>query len=319
MLLLNSSVKHLVSEGQAYHMKRIGRFSLFILYFLLLLLICTGCEESTTSNPTSIIESGGSAEEIKPANFIQFLDQCTVAAKVRIIESNPFSTDGKVYQFKCEVLEDYFGNIDYDGVEPGFIYVYDQTTMEPEEIRYMFLDARELLFYPHLPYAQIGSDFRVRIEDNRLVFTFPTCTYGLSESDDLDAIIRNYAENTDLTEKLITYFPQIGSYEDMASIATDVWLIEVKQYSPHEVNLYCGTINFEIIEVLRGEYDLTEEGSQFYKSIISSELSFEPGERYILMLGKYPYYEQTTTIISEHYAFLYEHEPMFDVFMAQFK
>ena len=83
-----------------------------------------------------------------------YLEECEAAVKVEIVEienKNEFSV-----RYICRVDEDYFGNVNYYGMEETHISVYDsKMNYSVGDEAYMFLTAENIKGYKHIAYLQL--------------------------------------------------------------------------------------------------------------------------------------------------------------------
>lgn len=274
---------------------------------------------SASYNPNAITESSNSAvyHEL-PEDFHSLLDQCNIAVKAQIVGYDEFIFGA--YRYKCKVIDDYFANVDYMGGEDGCIYIYETWGgMRENEVRFFFLDGKQLVNYPHIAYYAIEYRFSPKLEDGKLENWFwDEINMGLAQEDDIEELICNYVAENDITEKKIDYLPKIDSYEDMVALATDVWVIKIQDWNPTEGNTYCGLLNYKIEEVLFGDYSFKEESDKYFQELVSNELVFEEGKQYIMLRGINPRYG-THSIISKDYCFVSEQDSLFVELVEKFQ
>ena len=133
-----------------------------------------------------------------------YLEECEAAVKVEVTEvteKNLFN----VY-YTCRVVEDYFKNLNYYGMEDGYINVYDSDiNYEVGDVAYMFLTGEMLKGYKHICYLQlsdVAGYIDTKIVKGKIVPVIEIYSavsennvYGLEKRQDIEREIINYAKD----------------------------------------------------------------------------------------------------------------------------
>ena len=130
--------------------------------FLMILLISMliGCSGHTSNNPEAITLSGNynlsnatSTEDgVEERNIDYVLDHCKAAVLAEIVSCEEYYAEEREYT--CRIIHDYFGNINYEGMESGYITVLeDEGVYKAGDTAFLFLN---YLASPYFPYIHIS-------------------------------------------------------------------------------------------------------------------------------------------------------------------
>lgn len=310
----------------------------FISVLLLAALVLSLCACSTKDAQDSIsyndnsefslsdgdMENAGKAEKVNVKTPIECLDACYAAARVEIADLeiiNQFS-----YRYVCKVIEDYFGNLDYRGMDEGYISLYcSHRSYETGDTAHLFLRASEDIVYPHVLYFSLPSTLGftdTKDSENGFVQVGNYTIYngveplegndifGIPASADLDSIIREYVKEhpKDTLEGL---FPDIQSYEDMEELATEIWLIKpTYTYDDPNVHYIKGMV-CEILAVYRTGGNV--EAGNHAREMIAQTMEIDTGSRYLYFKGLHG---SSTNQLSEEFCLLREGDPEFENILA---
>lgn len=133
-----------------------------------------------------------------------YLEECEAAVKVEVTEV----TEKNIFNvyYTCRIVEDYFENLNYYGMEDGYINVYDsEINYEVGDVAYMFLTGEELKGYKHICYLQlpaVAGYIDTKIVKGKIVPVVEIYSavseknvYGLEKRQDLETEIINYAKD----------------------------------------------------------------------------------------------------------------------------
>jgi len=278
-------------------------------FILALILLLGSCGKATApiadiNGGTKILAEGTNIEKIVEPSYDtldEILDYSTSLAKVKVLAAENFEISTPTVRYTCEVISDYFGNIDYYGSSEGQIYVYEAPeTFKNGDIYYLFMGGRESKIYPHIVYTTADKLFCVTETADGLEFFTDFRRYGLEKDSDIDFLIKEYIEKTDLSKKTLAYLPKVNSCDDMLALATDIWYVEAVSKAERQ-HPYMGTMLLEIREVLRGDYKLDEDGAlqNFYQIVVPKEAPYEEGKEYLVLQGYRDGIEEATIISYE--------------------
>lgn len=232
----------------------------------------------------------------------EYLDNCKAAVKVEIVDTVELY-ELNVY-YTCRVIEDYFGNLNYFGMEEGYINVYDSIIKyEPGDIAYMFLKAEDITSYPHIVYLQLSYKngyVRTKYEDGKFVSIYPlesavspdnlyafdeTQLAAKSSSTDQAQLLEEEIKSYSLrrTKKLVCA-PPVDSYAAMAEQAAEAWLIKIDSIVKDvDYGKFAKGFDCEILEVYRTNSDA--EPGIHSREIVLLENEIESGKTYLFFKG----------------------------------
>ena len=127
---------------------------------ILLISMLIGCSGHTSNNPEAITLSGNynlsnatSTEDgVEERNIDYVLDHCKAAVLAEIVSCEEYYAEEREYT--CRIIHDYFGNINYEGMESGYITVLeDEGVYKAGDTAFLFLN---YLASPYFPYIHIS-------------------------------------------------------------------------------------------------------------------------------------------------------------------
>ncbi len=274
-------------------------------------------------------------------DFSSLMEDSTVALLGEVTEVlyvDPWST----YCFIVKVLTDYYGNIDYRGMEePGCIWVCwsamhlweeDGSPFLKEGGRYFFfltanhnLSYRQMIYLPTTDFApQPAADGLLFPRHYRELGEHGVQPFGISEQDDLDRRLREYVAAL-APEKVprIRAIPEMRSYEEAYRYALTVQLIEVTDWQERPWG--SAVVYYNILENLKTIPSDPVDGRDYEPPTkdgerVPDDLTFEIGKRYLLFKGQDPRYDfRQITILSMDCGFLPEDHPLFERYCRELR
>ena len=260
--------------------------------FLIILFIAStaGCSRDTSNVSEAIALSGNynlsnaasSGYDVEERNIDYVLDHCEAAILAEIIRCDEYYAEEREYT--CRVIHDYFGNINFEGMESGYITVLeDDGVYKVGDQVFLFLNHIASPYFPYIVY--IPADYYCQItltNNNTLSFFAPDIEefhYGLAEDFDLSEYIFQYAAQH---EKRAIIGRTVYTNGETAREAADAMLcIAILERS--EQTKYVDKIIANVVSVLKGTRDYEQNRVILY---IPKEVECIIGKQYFVLIDK---------------------------------
>lgn len=276
--------------------------SIYLAIFSLIIALLTACSPRTvdiapqyhanisenvslTTNSVDDSTSVGTLDEL--------ISYCSAVALVEITDITAYNSHE--LEHNCRVITDYFGNLNYSGMDNGYITL--QTTGEESwyqvgDLAILFLTAQASESFPYVLYFDADNFCRVKLLDDGTLEIFATdaqLTYGVSSDTDLNEYITAYAKTH--TKPAIEAIAAYSSYEN--AVLNSAVAINVTVNTRSEYTKYLDKIDVTVGTVLFGETDYLPNNT--YTIRVPKNAVTVPGEDYVILLN-----ENGRVIISDY-------------------
>lgn len=231
------------------------------------------------------------AQYILPKTLDEFIESCHAVALVEVESVTPVDKNFDVVT--CRVEKDYFGNINYWGMDEGYIKFYptDDGRYKVGERRFFFMYAFGTNTFPNVKYYEADPMVRLKLNDDGTmeVFTEFLDHYGITSDLDMDAYLEDYADGhmKPSIEDPLRYY----SYEEALENSTRIIKVEVT--GRENFSYLVDRIYVNIIE------NLSSEGQTGNDSILIPEAAVcESEKEYVILL------DEKDDVISPEYSIM---------------